>query len=688
MKKFVFKCLLATSLMLGIVTVSAWTASESSQSLTRSLIIHHAQDIPSLFPKTVGEIEQSLQSTKDHVKASIQKIISIPSEQRTFENTVLEFDRTLAYAQIKGSAIAIIEQVHPDQAMREKAQQALLSLINFSVDLFETNQSLYGSFKQYIEGNAKNEDLNGERQYYLANQMMAFRKAGLELDDDSLDKMKQLQKQISALMIEFSANIAQDDSSLSFSAEALTGLDPDFLNNLKRDGEAYIVGCEYPTRSQVMNNCSVESTRRDYSRLFLNRAFPKNVEVLKQLINSRDDLALLLGYKHFAECDLESEMTKTCKRVESFLQELALEAQPKAEAEWNLLFQDLPESVALTAEGQAKPWDVPYLNNYYMKKHLNVDQDKIAEYFPMEPTIQGLLNIYQQFFGLRFHVVESGPLWDPTVQMIEVRHDNKERSLIGYVIIDLFPRANKFSHACCASIIAPMTFDKGISYEPAVAIVIANFSKSTPTKPSLLKHGEVQTFFHEFGHAIHALLGKAEMATLSGYNTKMDFVEAPSQLLEEWIWDREILQIISCHYLTREPLPEDMLNALIATKEFGKNSAIMGQITSAELSLALYKEGLNKDPSKIAKEIYDKTPRFVMYDPETHQFCSFGHLTGYGPKYYGYQWSKKLALQIFDYIKAHGGLLDPVMGQRYVSKVIGKGGSCDPNLLMDDFLDN
>lgn len=685
MKKSIFGCLLATSLILGVMGVPAWTAPDANP-LIQSLIIHHSDEIPSLFPKTVEEIQESLQSIKDQTKARIERMIAIPSAQRTFENTVMEFDRAVAYAEIKASAIAIIEQVHPEQTMREKAQQALLDLTDFAIDLFEGNREIYRAFKDYTEGNASSEELSDEKRYYLTNQMIAFRRAGLELAHDSLENMKQLQKQITTLSVQFNANIAQDDSVLSLKEEDLAGVDRDFLNSLKRDGDNYIIGCDYPTRSQIMSNCSVEATRCAYSRLFSNRAFPKNGEVLKQLINRRDDLAQLLGYPHFAAYDLESGMAQTCKRVEEFLQELSLEITPKAKAEWDILLQDLPASVTLTPEGQTKPWDTAYLANYYMKKYLNVDRDKIAEYLPMESTIQGLMTIYQQFFGLKFQVIEGIPLWDPAAQVIEVRHQNSDNSLIGYIILDLFPRQNKFSHACCASVIAPVTFDEGHSYEPAIAVVIANFSKSTLTKPSLLQHNEVVVFFHEFGHAIHALLGKAVMPTQSGYNTKMDFVEAPSQLLEEWVWDESILKMISRHYQTGEPLPDEMIASLIASKEFGESNETLRQLSLAELSLTLYKEGQDKDPSKMIREIYERTPQSIAYDPETHFYCSFGHLTGYGAKYYGYQWSKKLALQIFKYIKTHGDLLDPLMGERYVSKVIGKGGSCDPNFLMADFL--
>lgn len=416
---------------------------------------------------------------------------------------------------------------------------------------------------------------------------------------------------------------------------------------------------------------------------------------MNQLINRRDDLAQLLGYESYAHFDIAPEMAQTVENVEHFLDSLALKSYSKIKNNWTLLLNDLPESVILTPEGKIKPWDVGYLINQYTKKHFKIDQNEIAEYFPMEATLRNLLNIYEQFFDLEFQVLYHLDFWDSSVQTIEVRQKDLDKSLIGYVLLDLFPREHKFSHCCCSCIIPPMSPDQGQTFAPALAVVIANFSPSTAEKPSLLKHHEVKTFFHEFGHAIHALFGRAEMPTTAGYNTKIDFVEAPSQLLEEWMWDADILKMISCHYQTQRPLPDSSIAGLIETRNFfdaahnttGGNGDHDGtQLLFSKISLSLFKEGKNKDLTQLNREIYNSTPQIVAYDPELHYNYAFGHLTSYGAKYYSYPWSKQLALKIFNYIKSHGGLLDPVMGQRYRSKIIGRGGSCDPNDLIRDFL--
>lgn len=685
-----FFFLLSLSLSLTYTSLSAVIKPEY---LNQTLSIQNVSDIAALFPKSAEEIEANFQSVKKNASARIQQITSIPIEDRTFENTVLEYDRTMAYFRAHGHVIEIMKMVHSDKKIRKKAEEILINWTNTQIDLFETNKEIFRAFKEYSSSNK--EELNKEREYYFSNAMDIFQRAGLELGSQEFQTLQNLQKQIGLLSIQFQTNIDQDTSTLCLKKEDLIGVDSDFINSLTRNGEEYVLMCDYPTYFQMMINCSVESTRRAYFRLFNNRAFPQNLDVLSQLINCRDDLAKLLGYKSYAEFDIAPQMVKTVDCVEKFLNESSIEVYGKIKNSWQVIIQELPPSIKLSAEGKIHPWDVAYLSNQYMQNHLNINQEKISEYFPMESTIQGLLNLYEQFFNLQFRIVVSEAYWDPFVQMIEVKDCGANQPIIGYILLDLFPRANKFPHCCCKCIIPPMSFDEGKTYVPAVAVVLANFSKSTVNKPSLLKHLEVKTFFHEFGHALHALFGRAEMPTKAAYNTKIDFIETPSQLLEEWMWERDVLKKISHHYQKGIPLSDSIIDGLLQTRWIhdavhiatGGNSDHTGtELLFAKLSLNLFKQGKDKDLIQIDKDVYDSTPQIVAYDPQTHYVCTFGHLTSYGAKYYSYPWSKQLAMKIFNYIKSKGSVLDPIMGQRYKSKIIGRGGSCDPNTLMTDFL--
>ena len=681
MRSYFYPLLLALSL--AVLPIAAFEQPPDLQS---------SADVASYFPKNGEQIEGIFQTARSQAFASVQEIVAIPPMERTFENTVLAYDKAVASFRISGSLIATVKMVHPDLGMRKKAEETIVAWTDVMIDLFDINPDIYRAFKEYARIHeivnqkvVKHETLNEERRYYLSEALEGFRRGGLELDAEKFQQMKELEKQIALLKIQFQTHIAQDRSSLRVKREDLSGLDEAFIKSLSVESGKYVLDCDYPTAYQVMTHCAVASTRRDYFHAFHNRAYPQNLEILRQLIDARDKLAQVLGYKSYAALDIATEMAKTPERVEAFLSDLSSTVYPRIASDWKRILRELPESVVLKA-GKIKAWDVKYAANQYVKRHLQVDQEKIAEYFPMETTVQGMLDIFGQFFNLSFQIMPGEVFWDPSVQLVEVREGT---SLIGYLIMDLFPRANKYSHACCNSLIPP-------GEGSALAIIITNFSKSTAERPSLLKHHEVKTLFHEFGHAIHALTGRAEMPTRAAYNTTMDFVEMPSQLLEQWIWDRNILKKISRHYRTGSSLPDALIDGLLQSRGFGDSAHVATSgsgdnegtgLFMSQLSLNLFKEGQNKNFVAIDRAIYRKSPQVVAYDPEMHNLCAFGHLTGYGAKYYSYLWSKQLALKIFDYIQKHGGLLDPGVGERYRSKILSRGGSCDPEFLMKDFLD-
>jgi len=649
----------------------------------REPLIKGPADSAKFFPTTPNEIELAFQSAKDDAIAQVEQILAIPSKDRTFENTVLALDTAEAYFGIYGSKLAVISKLHPDDAMRTKADEMLQCCVDIGLDLFQANKKMYQALKEFKATNK--ELLNQERDEYFSDLMAGLKIAGLELDDEKFKKMQELQKKIAALSIQFHTNIVQDKSKISFTKDELIGIDDDFLNSQAKNDEGYVLNCDYPTTVQVLNNCSVHSTRKKYAYVYRSRAFPENIDVLNQLINTRDELAHLLGYNSYAELDVVFTMAQRVDTIEKFLADVTLNSSDRVKKAWGILKNDLPESVKLTSEGKLESCDVQYLLNHYLKNHLNVDQEKIAEYFPMERTVRGLLDIYEQFFTIKFQVIEGNNFWHPSVQLIEVQN-SKDNTVFGYVLIDLFARENKYTNPCCFGVLPSMSFDKGQTFAPALAVVNGNFTKSTETKPALLKHDEVRVFFHEFGHAIHVLFGKAEMPTKAGYNTKFDFVETPSQLLEEWIWDPEILKRLGCHYQTGESLSDATIEQLIKTRKIKEAISLDAQLSYAMISLSLYKEGQNKNLHQIKKDLYDRGLQIIAYDDAVNALCSFVHLSGYGPKYYTYLWSEQMAKQIFDYIKLNGGLLDPVMGKRYISKILSRGGSCDPKQMIADFL--
>lgn len=679
---------IATLIVASLLTVSLGFCARKEPMIPESHypFVHSVSDVAQLFPKTIEEIQRWTTDYTGQVTDAINALIAIPAAERTFANTAQALDDigSLSQLGIRGNSIEVIEYVHPDEAMRNAAHESSLKLKDFWIDTISTNKPLYHAFKDYYEGAYKTENLTDEQRYLVEESMKEFKRAGLHLPDDQLAKVKEVKKELMVLSQDFEKNIAESmgKQHITVAREGLDGLDDDFIAALKRtDDGNYILGVDYPTYFNVLRNCRVEQTRKDLYRAFGNVAYPENDILLKKIIAKRDELVHLLGFESYAAYDIENKMAKKVSRVEEFLGGLMERLVPKAQAEIARLTADLPESVSLTEDGLIKPWDLSFILNEYKKKHFAIDERKISEYFPMKQTIDELLDVYRQFLNVEFEVIPSKDFWHEDVQLVQVR--TRDGKSLGYLLLDLYPRPGKYSHAAHVTLFPALIRDG--DRKIAVSLVMANFPKPTAEKPALLMRSDVNTFFHEFGHAMHAMLGATNLAGLAGTHVKRDFVEMPSQMLEEWLYDNAILKKISHHYKTGEPLPDDIIESVIKLKNFSTGIDLQRQGLLANLSLAYFKPGADKDPYAILKELFETLVYGVQFDPEYHFYVSFGHLTGYGASYYGYLWSKVFALDLFDTIKQHG-LLNGEIGQKYIDAVLSKGGSKDPNELLVDFL--
>lgn len=647
--------------------------------------VNSINDVKNIFPATPDAIASRTQEGIKKVQAALDAIIAIPASKRTFENTAQAFDQAaaLSYLSSQFNAIQILEMVSPDEKVRAAAHDASIKISEFFIDSFGNNKKLYNAFKEYVEGNAKNEHLTEKDWYYLNEAMEDFKHAGLHLPDDQREKINAVQKELSLLTLQFDTNIAADQQKIAVSADELRGLSSEFINQLtKNEDGLYMLGSDSPTYSKVMENAQDQATRKKMFELYNNRAYPVNDDLLKQIIAQRDQLAKLLGYESYAAYDLEDEMVKTPERARTFLDDLVVQVEKKVDQEVQVLTKDLPAGIQLH-DNKLLPYDTAYIKNQYKKSKLQVDEQEIANYFPMEKTVEGLLSIYERFFSLRFEQKPISGLWHNEVTLLEV-YDQPTDTLLGYFLLDLYPRPFKYTHACHATII-PATFDGKGNANKALSIVIANFPRAVGDKPALLERKYVETFFHEFGHALHALLGRTKMAGMSGTHVKTDFVELPSQMLEEWLEDKEILKMVSSHYITGASLPDELIERVLALKKFDAGLMVQTQAYYARISLDVFAAGAQKDPFVITQGLYKDIRSHFIFDPKDHMYASFGHLTGYGAKYYGYLWSKVFALDLFAQIKKEG-LLNPVAGKRYVDQVIGQGGSVDPNILIENFL--
>lgn len=646
------------------------------------LLVHKPEGVPLTVPSTINEVTAGFEQVKKELIAERDKFIAA-SDRQSPEAFLIEFDQLVSPISRMIQTFELLGMVHPDPTMRQTAQDHMALARAFLTDEILMYKPLWEIVhKEALAGIQNDHSLNDEERYYADYLIKQIVREGLLADDATRAQIKQFKNESDALGIEFDANIAKDNQQLTTTKDQLAGCDPEFIKALPSTQEGLIrLGLDYPTVNHIMDNCSVSATRKAIAIAFNNRAYPLNERLLEQLVQKRHNLANILNFKSYADLQLAYSMAHTTKAVEQFITQTNERAQKKLAQELNLFKQNLPAGITLSEDGKFYSWDMRYIRNTYKKKHLDIDEVAIAEYFPMQQTIDNLLTIYSKFFEVVFKKLPTKGFWHDDVQLISVEKDGK---LCGYVVVDLFPREGKYNHACCGKIISGQRLKDGTFILP-VTLVIANFTKPTDTQPSLLMREEVKTFFHEFGHAIHNLFGITQFSEFSGTNVVTDFVEMPSQMLEEWLYEKEILKMVSHHYKTGESLPDALIEKIVALKKF---DCALFMVRQLSLSAAAFDIYANKSNGTV-HDIVDKAKRKYMFyiaeDPTDHFEASWGHLNGYAAMYYGYQWSNVYGLDLFQTIKEQG-LLNPVIGDKYRRCILAPGGSKDPMVMITEFL--
>ena len=640
--------------------------------------IHNAQEVADHLPLAQSSIEALTETSVSQFQMDLDRFLQIPQGERTFDNTVRFWDYFNGKVEQAISCLEMMIDIHPDKKIRNSADQAVHELRQTVVNALATHPEIYTACLA-----AENSDLTESRRYLLDEWLAMFRRNGLQLQSEERALFAQIKQEISSLASLFNRQIAEDSPVLFVSKEELSGLEDSWFDSKKQNEQgAYQLDCDLPTYVQILTQCTNRKTRKAMCELFTNRAFPQNEEVAVQLIEKRNQLAKLVGFPSYTAYDLSSQMVGSPERAQSFLKEIKLKAALKASSEFSKVTENLPESVLLTPSGQLERFDELYAYEKYKKKHFSIDQNRIAEYFPMDQTIQGLIGIYEQFFNLS---IQEAPhsIQIPDLKALEIR--NPSGQLLGVVLLDLFPREAKCGHSgACNSLLLPYSPPNGPDY-PALTLIIGNFTKPSQALPSLMKHREVITFFHEFGHAIHSILGRSEFFSFCGMAVKQDFIEVPSKLLENWVWDSSILKRISSHYQTGEPLSDEAIQNMIQARDFGFGTFQQRSCFQSELSLAFFGNGDVKNPTQLMQQLWTQEIPHVSPGENSHFHASWWHFTNYGPKYYSYVWSEAFACDLFEKIR-QGGLLNPEMGAEYAQAILCKGGSRDPELMMIDFL--
>ena len=636
------------------------------------------------IPAMPGELVQRVDAAISDANAAIDAIIAVPDDHRTYQNTLGALDDLAARLDEATNLSLFLAYVHPDAPIRDAAQASEQAWSNWAIDVGK-NEPLYRAIRSWSDTQPT---LEGEQARLLAFTLRDYRRSGMELDREIRDELKAVQQELSALSIEFEANIRNDETMVPLTREELAGVPEDVLSNLKEISGVLIVGMDNPTFSPILDYCTNATTRQKVWVAYKRRGGEANVAVLEKIIALRATEARLLGYATPAHYEIEVRMARSPERVAEFYATLQPLLREKALQDWDEL---LAAKRADTGDAEATfyPWDWGYYMDKLKRDTYAVDSQIVQEYLPLQSVMDGLFAITQQLYGIEYRDVTDAaeargtPLWHEDARVFEV-WDTTGGEQLGEFYLDLHPRPNKYSHAAQWGLMQHKVWSDGSVRRP-VAALVCNFTKPTETKPSLLTHRETETFFHEFGHCLHTILSEATTTRFAGTGVERDFVEAPSQMFEEWVWTPDTLQLFARHYETGEPMPDALIEGMLAARNLGSGMMAEHQVFYGRCDQAYHSVPSGEvDTTAVGLDVFAETELFEAV-PGTWFQAGFGHLTGYQAGYYGYLWSEVFAKDMFQRFEELG-MLSPEAGAYYRRTILSKGGTLDGLDLVKGYL--
>lgn len=617
--------------------------------------------------------------------AALDQIGSQDLSKVTFKSTIVALDDLAYQAELAASKASIIKETNTNPAMRKAGEEAVKMFQDWAVGV-DYREDVYKAIKAFEKTKPK---LSGEDAKLMKEVLRDYRRAGLDLPPEKRGEVEQLRKDLAKLGTTFDANLIEVQAPVVFTKAELEGVPESFLNSpgIKTGDDAYTVKANVTWQNvTVMENAKSEAVRK---RLYIVRdslAKEKNVDVLNQMLALRNKIALRLGYKSWADYQTEIKMAKSGAGAEKYINDLVAGTQPKFTAEVEEMRK---AKAAETGDPNAKiaVWDFRYYNNQVKKQKYAVDTEALRVYFPFQKTLEGMFAIYQSIFGMKFEKVAVQQKWVDDLQLYAVT-DSGTGEPLGLFYLDMFPREGKFNHFAQFEIIGGKLLADGKYQRPTVAL-ICNFPPPNAEGQSLLTHSDVETLFHEFGHALHTIATRAKYSRFSGTNVPGDFVEAPSQMLQNWVWDKKVLDTFAADY--RDPakkIPAETIAKMTEAKLATAATYYRRQFAMASLDLALHAahpEDKPYDSVAISNPIWEKV--FLPIAPETTFVAYFGHLNGYDAGYYGYAWADAIAADMATVFEsAKEGYQDKQAGMRLRRDIYEPGDSRDITQSIEKFL--
>jgi Zn-dependent oligopeptidase len=604
---------------------------------------------------------------------------------RTAADTLLPLDRAMGLLMDASGRTAFMGYVHPDAEVREAGHAAEERIDTWRVEVFfreDLNRAIQ-AFAATPEAAA----MEGEPKRLLEFVQRDLRKAGHDLSPEARDEVKRISTRLVELGVRFNQNIAEYEDALVVTRDDLEGMPPEYVDGLgEGDAEGELrVTMAYPDVIPFMENAARRDLRERLSFKFNNRAVETNRSILEEAVRLRRRVAELFDQPSWAHHQMDDRMAKDPDTVESFYAELRPPLTDKAGDEVGVMERLLADDVnggPDEADETLRLWDWRYYDTKLRRLDYGVDNNEVASYFPLERVVAGLLEITGEVFGLEYRKVPDASVWHPDVITYAIDDADSGDELARFHM-DLHPREGKFNHAAAFDLVAGRRLPDG-SYQRPVSAIVANLTKPTADRPSLLQHNEVLTLFHEFGHVLHQTLTRTELAWFSGTNTEGDFVEAPSQIMEHWTWNADVLARFARHHETGEPIPEDLVSRLVAARDLNVGLSTLRQIQFGVLDMELHGPGDDKDLDEIHRRAVAVS--LLPHHEGTFFPASFGHLlSGYDAGYYGYLWSEVFGDDMFSRFEDEG-ITNDTVGRAYRREILERGGSVDADEMLRSFL--
>jgi peptidyl-dipeptidase Dcp len=604
-------------------------------------------------------------------------------EKPTFENTVVALELTGKKLKRISSVFFNLEEAETNDTLQAIAQEVSPLLAKFSNDLY-LNENLFAKIKEVKENSSVLSGLSTEQKMLLETTYSNFVRNGANLSDADKQRFREASEQLALLTLTFGQNVLAATNSYSChitDERDIKGLPEGIADAAREEAKSknldgWLFTLHQPSYVPFLKYADNRALREKIYRANSSKATTgekSNLDIIKQISNLRLTIANLLGYESYAEFSLEKSMAKNIKSVDNLLNSLIAVAKPVAEKELDVL-QKFAESQG--ADFKIMPWDLSYYSEKLKASKYSLDDEKTRPYFKLENVVEGAFKLSNILYGLRYELQTDVPLYHPDVKAYKVT--DRDGRFVALLYVDFFPREGKSGGAWMTTFREQMNVD-GDDQRPIVSLV-CNFTKPTESKPSLLTFYEVETFLHEFGHGLHGMLAETTYASLSGTNVYRDFVELPSQIMENFCVEKDFLDMFAQHYQTGEKIPAELVARIVESRNFMEGYATMRQLNFGRLDMAYHtiKKPLEQSIFDFEKEATKETKILPSVDGDLIS-SSFAHIFsgGYGAGYYSYKWSEALDADAFSMFKQNG-IFDKSTAESFKNNILTKGGTEDP----------